>query len=51
LVGNYAGIIPVKFGQNPMSGFRGEDGGALSMVVGGWGCLGDHLFKVLTLEV
>jgi len=25
LVGDYQGIIPVKFGQNPMSGFRGED--------------------------
>jgi len=22
LVGDYPGIIPVKFGQNPMSGFR-----------------------------
>jgi len=21
----HPGIIPVKFGQNPMSGFRGED--------------------------
>jgi len=25
LVGDHTGIIPVKFGQNPMSGFRGED--------------------------
>jgi len=25
LVGDHQGIIPVKFGQNPMSGFRGED--------------------------
>jgi len=25
LVGDEPGIIPVKFGQNPMSGFRGED--------------------------
>jgi len=25
LVGDHLGIIPVKFGQNPMSGFRGED--------------------------
>jgi len=25
LVGDLPGIIPVKFGQNPMSGFRGED--------------------------
>jgi len=25
LVVEYLGIIPVKFGQNPMSGFRGED--------------------------
>jgi len=25
LVGDYPGIIPVKFGPNPMSGFRGED--------------------------
>jgi len=25
LVGDHPGIIPVKFGQNPMSGFRGED--------------------------
>jgi len=24
LVGDHPGIIPVKFGQNPMSGFRGE---------------------------
>jgi len=24
--GVHQGIIPVKFGQNPMSGFRGEDG-------------------------
>ena len=23
--GEHPGIIPVKFGQNPMSGFRGED--------------------------
>jgi len=23
--GDHLGIIPVKFGQNPMSGFRGED--------------------------
>jgi len=22
---DHPGIIPVKFGQNPMSGFRGED--------------------------
>ena len=25
LVGDHTGIIPVKFGQIPMSGFRGED--------------------------
>jgi len=25
LVGDHPGIIPVKFGQNPMSGSRGED--------------------------
>jgi len=25
LVGDHPGIIPVKFDQNPMSGFRGED--------------------------
>jgi len=25
LVGDHPGIIPVKFGQNPMSGFRVED--------------------------
>jgi len=25
LVEDHPGIIPVKFGQNPMSGFRGED--------------------------
>ena len=25
LIGDHPGIIPVKFGQNPMSGFRGED--------------------------
>jgi len=25
LVGDHPRIIPVKFGQNPMSGFRGED--------------------------
>jgi len=25
LVGDHPGIIPVKFGQNPMSGFRGKD--------------------------
>jgi len=25
LVGDHPGVIPVKFGQNPMSGFRGED--------------------------
>jgi len=25
LVGDHPGIIPVKFGQDPMSGFRGED--------------------------
>jgi len=25
LVGDHPGIIPVKFGPNPMSGFRGED--------------------------
>jgi len=25
LVEDYLGVIPVKFGQNPMSGFRGED--------------------------
>jgi len=24
LVGDHPGIIPVKFGQNPMSGFREE---------------------------
>jgi len=24
LVGDHPGIIPVKFGQNPMSGFRGD---------------------------
>ena len=24
LVGDHPGVIPVKFGQNPMSGFRGE---------------------------
>jgi len=23
-IGDHPGIIPVKFGQNPMSGFRGE---------------------------
>jgi len=22
---DHPGIVPVKFGQNPMSGFRGED--------------------------
>ena len=25
LVGDHPGIIPEKFSQNPMSGFRGED--------------------------
>jgi len=25
LVGDHPGIIPVKFGENPMSDFRGED--------------------------
>jgi len=25
LVEDHLGIIPVKFGQNPMSGFRGKD--------------------------
>jgi len=25
LVGDHPGIISVRFGQNPMSGFRGED--------------------------
>jgi len=25
LVGDHTGILPVKFGKNPMSGFRGED--------------------------
>jgi len=25
LIGDHPGTIPVKFGQNPMSGFRGED--------------------------
>jgi len=25
LVGDHPGIIPVKFGQNPKSGLRGED--------------------------
>ena len=25
LAGDHPGIIPVKFGENPMSGFRGED--------------------------
>jgi len=25
LVEDHLGIIPVKFGQKPMSGFRGED--------------------------
>jgi len=25
LIGDHPGIIPVKFGENPMSGFRGED--------------------------
>jgi len=25
LIGDHLGIIPVKFGQNPMSGLRGED--------------------------
>ena len=25
LVGDHLGIISVKFGQNPMRGFRGED--------------------------
>ena len=25
LVGDHPGIIPVKFGHNPMSGFRAED--------------------------
>jgi len=25
LAGDYPGNIPVKFGQNPMSSFRGED--------------------------
>jgi len=25
LAGHHPGIIPVKFGQNPMSGFREED--------------------------
>ena len=24
LIGDHPGIIPVKFGQNPMSGFRGD---------------------------
>jgi len=25
LVGDHPGIMPVKFGQNPMNGLRGED--------------------------
>jgi len=25
MVGDHPGVIPVKFGQNPMSGFRGEN--------------------------
>jgi len=25
LVGDHPGLIPLKFGQNPVSGFRGED--------------------------
>jgi len=25
LVGDHPGLIPVKYGQNPMSGLRGED--------------------------
>jgi len=25
LIGDHAGITSVKFGQNPMNGFRGED--------------------------
>jgi len=25
LVGDHTGILPVKFGKNPMSGFRRED--------------------------
>jgi len=25
LIGDHRGIIPVKFGENPMSGFREED--------------------------
>jgi len=25
VVGDHPGIIPVKFGQNPMSGFREDD--------------------------
>jgi len=24
LIGDHSGIIPVKFGQNPSSGFRGD---------------------------
>jgi len=24
LIGDHLGIIPVKFGQNPISGFRGD---------------------------
>jgi len=24
LIGDHPGIIPVKFGQNPISGFRGD---------------------------
>jgi len=24
LIGDHSGIIPVKFGQNPISGFRGD---------------------------
>ena len=34
LVGDHPGIIPVKFGQNPMSSFRGED--VLSKNVYAW---------------
>jgi len=24
LIGDHSGIIPVKFGQNPISGYRGD---------------------------
>jgi len=38
LIEDHLGIIPVKFGQNPMSGFKGEVAGCqpgLSQNIGG----------------